>query len=312
MVTESVRPSDLANANQPTRRQSFGMWLDRHAFTVMLMPAIIVLLALGVFPFIYSLLLSFHDWNMADRTAGWNFVGFANYAKILTSDPLFRDGLRATAIFVGAGVTIEMVFGVAIALLLNRDYPGRGLVRTLIILPAMITPVVVGLIWRFMYNPDRGIINYLLGLIGIQGLDWLGRANTAMPAVILVDVWEWTPFVALIVLAALQSLDREPLEAAVIDGASNWQRFRFVIYPMILPAILVALLIRLMDSFKTFDIIYVLTLGGPGATTQVLSLYTYKYGFKFFQMGYAAALAYIMVIIVIVLANVFIRGTRRQ
>ena len=311
MATESSRTM-LTTEPNAENRGSQSSWFDRHAYSLLLAPAVIVLLVLGVFPFLYSLWLSFHDWNMADRTAGWNFVGFANYAKILTADPLFRAGLRATAIFVGVGVTIEMVLGTAIALLLNRDYPGHGIVRALIILPAMITPVVVGLIWRFMYNPDRGIINYLLSLLGVQGLDWLGRTNTAMPAVILVDIWEWTPFVALIALAALQSLDREPLEAAMIDGASSWQRFRFVIYPMILPALLVALLIRLMDSFKTFDIIYVLTLGGPGASTQVLSLYTYKYGFKFFQMGYAAALAYIMVIIVIILANVFIRSMRRQ
>ena len=311
MVTEPSRMTTTGDANVE-RRRHLSSWLDRHAYTLLLAPAVVVLLALGVFPFLYSLWLSFNDWNLADRTATWHFTGLTNYAKILTADPLFLDGLRATAIFVGSSVATEMLLGIAIALLFNREYPGHGIVRTLIILPVMITPVVVGLIWRFMYNPDRGIVNYLLSLIGVRGLDWLGREGTAMPAVILVDIWEWTPFIALIVLAALQSLDREPLEAAMIDGANNWQRFRYVVLPMIQPAILVALLIRLMDAFKTFDIIYVLTLGGPGASTQVLSLYTYKYGFKFFQMGYAAALAYIMVIIVIILANVFIRGLRRR
>jgi multiple sugar transport system permease protein len=307
--TESFEPAHTAPQERP---RGFGDWVERHFFNLMLAPTVIVLLALGIFPFLYSLWLSFNSWNLADRTATWTFIGLQNYVKIFTDDPLFWDGLRATAIFVGVGVTVEMILGLAIALLLNRDYPGHGIVRTLVILPVMITPVVVGLIWRFMYNTDRGFVNYVLSLFGIPGLNWLGAQSTAMLAVIIADVWEWTPFIALIVLAALQAMDKEVLEAAMIDGSNARQRFLYVIFPMIRPAVLVALLIRLMDSFKTFDIIYVLTLGGPGTSTQVLSLYTYKYGFKFFQMGYAAALSFVMVIIVIIIANVFVRAMRRS
>jgi multiple sugar transport system permease protein len=311
MTTDSLAVSKKATVQGPLPASRLSTWVDKHAFAVLLAPAVSVLLVLGAFPFVYSLWLSFNEWNLADRTATWHFVGPANYVAIFTSDPFFRSAVEATVKFVGGSVLVEVLLGLAIALLLNREFAGQGLVRTLVMLPVMTTPVAVGLIWRFMYNPDRGIVNYLLSLIGVQGIDWLARENTAMPAVILVDAWEWTPFVALILLAALQSLDREPLEAALIDGANSWQRFRYVVFPMIQPALLVAVLIRLMDAFKSFDILYVLTLGGPGVSTQVLSLYTYKYGFKFFQMGYAAALSYVMVISVIILANVFIRRMRR-
>ncbi len=296
---------------QPTL-STLSSKFDRSAPWVLLGPAVVLLVFLTVFPFIYSLWLSFNEWNLADRTATWTFVGLKNYITILTNDPFFTSAVKATFIFLAGAVTFEMILGVAIALLLSREFRGQGLVRPIVMLPLMTTPVAVGLIWRFMYNPDRGMVNYLLSLIGITGPDWLGRPQTAMPAVIFADIWEWTPFVALIVLAALQALPSEPYEAALIDGASSWQVFRYITVPLILPALLVAFLIRLMDAFKTFDLIYVLTLGGPGVTTQTMSLYTYKYGFKFFKMGYASALAYIMVFIMIVVANVFIFVTRRE
>lgn len=296
----------------PHSDTGLGGWLDRWTFLVLLAPGVIVLVILSAFPLIYSLWLAFNKWNLGDRTATWHFVGLANFAAIFTSDPFFWSAVQATAVLVGSTVFIQMVLGLGIALLLNREFWGQGIVRTIVILPVMTTPVVIGLIWRFMYNPDRGIVNYLLSLANITGLDWLGRLNTAMPAVVLVDVWQWTPFVVLVVLAALQALPKEPTEAALIDGANAWQRFRYVTFPLIQPAVLVALLIRLMDAFKTFDIIYVLTLGGPGVSTQVLSLYAYKQGFKFFNMGYAAALSYIMVVIMIILANVLLRNLSRK
>ena len=294
------------------RRQTWQKKLDRHAPAVLLGPAVLVLVLVAVFPFLYSLVLSLHKWNLADRTATWTFVGLQNYVAALTRDPFFWSAVKATGIFLLGAVATEMILGMAIALLLNRQFRGQGLVRTMIMLPLMTTPVVVGLIWRFMYNPERGMVNYLLSFVGIVGPDWLGRQQTAMVAVIVADVWEWTPFVALILLAALQALPEDPYEAARIDGASGWQSFLYITVPLIMPALLVAGLIRLMDAFKTFDLIYVLTLGGPGVSTQVLSLYTYKYGFKFFRMGYASALSYIMVFLIVVVANIFIIVTSRQ
>ena len=301
-------------SSQAAAQQKTGLMsrIDRKAPLIMLGPAVLILMVLSIFPFIYSLWLSFNELNLADRNAIWTFVGLKNYITIFTTDPFFGPAVAATLKFVLGAVAAEMVLGLAIALLLNREFRGQGFVRTAVMLPLMTTPVVVGLIWRFMYNPDRGMVNYLLSLVGVVGPDWLGHPSTAMAAVIFADVWEWTAFVALITLAALQALPGEPYEAARIDGASGWQSFRYVTLPLIQPALLIAFLIRLMDAFKTFDLIYVLTLGGPGVATQTLSLYTYKYGFKFFRMGYASALAYVMVIAMVIVANVFIIVTKRE
>ncbi len=212
----------------------------------------------------------------------------------------------------GGTVAIETLLGLGIALLLNDEFRGRGAVRTIIVFPLMISPVVVGLIWRFMYNTDRGMLNYFLHLLGIDIVDWLGRQATALPAVMLADIWEWTPFIALILMAALQALPDEPFEAALIDGANSWQMFRYLTYPMIRPALMVAILIRTMDAFKIFDTIYVLTLGGPGVSTQVIGLYTYKWGFKFFQMGYASALSYLMILMLVIVGNIVVFTMRRR
>lgn len=278
----------------------------------MLVPTVAILLALSLFPMFYSIWLSFNEWNLADRTATWHFVGLKNFASIFTTDPFFWPAVRATAIFTSGTVAIQIILGLGIALLFSEEFRGRGLVRTLIVLPLMISPVVAGLIWRFMYNTDRGMVNYLLYLVGLDKVDWLGRQASAMPAVMLADIWQWTPFVALILMAAIQALPNEPFEAALMDGASKWQMFRYLTLPMIRPALMVAVLIRAMDSFKIFDLIYVLTLGGPGVSTQVLGLYTYKWGFKFFQMGYASAMSYLMIFMMVIVANVVVFLMRRK
>lgn len=316
MTTRTTGDKTAIETMQPRHagRSFFSVrkWTHEFVPSLLLLPSILLLLAFAMFPMFFSLWLSFNTWNLADRTATWTFVGLDNFRTILTTDPFFWSSVQVTLVFVGVTVAIQMILGLAIALLLNDEFRGRGAVRTIIILPLMISPVVVGLIWRFMYNTDRGMVNYLLYLVGLAPVDWLGRQPTALPAVMLADIWQWTPFVALILMAALQALPNEPLEAALIDGASRWQLLRYVILPMIRPAVMVALLIRLMDAFKIFDVIYVLTLGGPGVSTQVLGLYTYKWGFKFFQMGYASALSYILVILLIVAGNLVIYLMRRS
>jgi multiple sugar transport system permease protein len=285
---------------------------DKHPAFFFLLPAILLLLFLTIFPFIYSLFLSFNQWNLANRLGTWTFVGVGNYVKILFNDPFFWSAVKTTIVFLLITVSIELVLGLAIAILLSQETHFVDLVRTVIIIPMMITPVVVGLIWRFMYNTDLGMMNYLLSLLGIQGPIWLGDVRYAMWAVIIADVWEWTPFMILILLAALQSLPHEPIEAAIVDGASRFQMLRYIILPMIKPAIVVALLLRSIDSFKTFDLVYVLTMGGPGISTQLLSLYTYKWGFKFFEMGYAAALSYLMLAAVDITATVGLSISQRD
>jgi multiple sugar transport system permease protein len=209
-------------------------------------------------------------------------------------------------------IGLQLVLGMGIALLLQRQVVAQGLIRTALLLPMMTTPVVVGLIWRFMFNPTQGIVNYLLGLIGIPGPNWLGGLQTGLLSVMIADIWEWTPFMVLILLAALQTLPQEPYEAAAIDGASTWQTFLHITLPLLRPTIVVAVLLRAIDSFKTFDLVYVMTNGGPGTSTETLSFYTYKWGFKFFQMGYASALSFVMLIMVIIFANILILATARK
>jgi len=281
-------------------------WFEVNAPAVLLMPTIFVLFALTIFPFFYSLALSFHKWNMMENV-GWKFIGLHNYGRMLFQDSLFWSAVRVSISYLAVTVTAQFTLGLVVALLLNRDLRATGVIRTIVVLPMMATPVAVGLIWRFMYNTDLGMINYLLSVIGIIRLDWLGSVKTGFWAVVIVDVWQWTPFMSLILLAALQALPHDLYEAASIEGARWLQAFRLITLPLIRPAVLVALLIRIMDSFKTFDLIFVLTGGGPGATTQVLSMYTYKVGFRQFEMGQASALSFFMLIIVLVIANIFLK-----
>ncbi|MEZ4562300.1 MAG: sugar ABC transporter permease [Thermomicrobiales bacterium] len=278
---------------------------------LLLLPTVIVLLALTIYPTIYSFTLSLNTWNMSNRNAVWEFVGLANYAQIL-QDARFWNAAQVTGTYMVGTIATQLVLGLGIALLLQRQVLAAGLVRTALLLPMMTTPVVVGLIWRFMFNPTQGIVNYLLSLVGISGPNWLGGLHTGLLSVMIADIWEWTPFMVLILLAALQTLPQEPYEAAAIDGASAWQAFQHITIPLLRPTIVVAVLLRAIDSFKTFDLVYVMTNGGPGTSTETLSFYTYKWGFKFFQMGYASALSFVMLIMVIIFANILILATARK
>jgi multiple sugar transport system permease protein len=304
----------LANHNIAPRysRSPLVNWIDRRAATLMLSPAILLLLGLTIFPSFYSLVLSFGDWPTIRRNAAWTFEGLGNYQAIFT-DPRALNAFQVTALFVVGTVGPETLLGLVIALLLNGQRRGVGITRTIIMLPMMTTPVVVGLIWRLMFNTDVGWINFLFRLIGLPPLDWLGSASTGLLSVIIGEVWEWTPFVTLITLAALKAMPQEPVEAAIVDGASPWQILRFITLPYLLPTIGVCVLLRTIDSFKFFDLLYVLTGGGPGTASEVISLYTYKQGFNFFHLGYAAALSYITLIIIAILANVAVlTGLFRQ
>lgn len=272
-------------------------------------PAVIILLLLVIFPMVYSLGISFCEWNLI-KGGNWKFVGLQNYAYFLFKDPYFRISLKVTLVFVSAVVSIELILGLGIALLMNRPLQRVGFYRTTLVIPSTMTPVVVGIIWRLLYNPELGTLNYFLQLFGLPPLNWLGEPSLALPSVIVADIWEWTPFMALILLAGLQSLPRDPFEAALVDGASGWQVFRHITLPLLQPTIIVALLLRLMDAFKTFDLIFVLTKGGPGMSTEVLSYYAYRYGFKFFHIGQASSLSYILVVILVAIAQIFVKYIR--
>jgi multiple sugar transport system permease protein len=287
-------------------------WLNSGAAAAMLGPAILVLLLLTIFPSIYSLLLSFHDWNIESRNSHWVFQGLKYYQRAF-ADARALQAFWVTGVFILGSVAAEILFGLLIALLLNQQKRGTGITRTVILLPMMTTPVVVGLIWRLMFNTDIGWINYAFRLLRLPGVDWLGLPRTALFSVGITEVWEWTPFVALILLAAIKAMPTEPIEAARVDGAGPWQTFRFLTLPYLRPAIGVCVMLRVIDSVKSFDLFYVLTGGGPGTATEIIGLYTYKQGFNFFKLSYAAALSYVTLLFVVVFANVAIfSGIFRQ
>ncbi|MFW6181949.1 MAG: carbohydrate ABC transporter permease [Spirochaetota bacterium] len=284
----------------------------RYTWVFFVMPAVVVLLGIVIFPLFFSLSLSLHEWNVI-REKEWSWVGLRNFADILFLDPYFRDSLKVTALYLVGTVPLQLFFGLLVALVLSKITSRIiGLLRTTLIIPSIMTPIVVGIIWRLMYNPDLGMLNYFLSLLGLPPVNWTGMPRTALPSVIMADIWEWTPFMALILLAGLQALPREPFEAAEVDGASGFQTFRFITLPLLSPVIIVATLIRLMDSFKTFDLIFVLTQGGPGMSTEIMNYYTYRNGFKFFHMGYASALSWLLVIIVTLISILLVRIIRTR
>jgi multiple sugar transport system permease protein len=291
----------------------FYLLKSKYVWLFFLAPTVAVLISIVIFPLVFSLSLSFHEWNII-RAKGWSWAGIGNYKTILLHDPYFRSSFKVTLLYLGGTVPLQFGLGLVVALVLHRIV-GKiiGFLRTALIIPITMTPVVVGIIWRLMYNPDLGMLNYFLTLFGFSPVNWTGMPETALPSVMMVDIWEWTPFMALILLAGLQSLPREPFEAAIVDGASPWQTFRYITFPLLAPAILVALLFRIMDSFnKNFDLIFVLTQGGPGMSTEVLNYYTYRYGFKFFHLGYASALSWLLLIIVTIVSLILVHILRSQ
>jgi multiple sugar transport system permease protein len=261
-----------------------------------LFPSVLILLGLTIYPILYALNLSFYKWAVTSGAAP-NFVGLANYADLMNSSEFF-NALTNTLIFTGASVGLSFVTGLMLALLLNSEIKGSGIYQSFLMIPTIITPIVVGMSFRFLYNFDIGLINYFLEVIHLPKQAWLGTPSLALPALILVDIWEWTPFMALVLLAGLQSLPQPPFEAADIDGASIVQKFRYITLPMLGQAIAVALLIRTMDAFRWFDTIYAMTRGGPGDATETLSVFAWKYGFLYFDMGYATAAALLMLFMI--------------
>lgn len=266
--------------------------------------------ALG-YPLLYSFWLSFHDWSMLTFRQGVNFIGLANYARLF-AEPNFWRSLGVTFTFMTGAFVVEFVLGMLLALLLNQELKLRGLFRATIFLPMMAANVVIGLVWRMLFNYDAGLINYLLGTIGIKPVEWLSNTDIAIWSLVLVDAWNTTSFVVLILLAGLQAIPDEPMEAAMIDGASRWQRFTRIVLPLLRPAILVALVWRMIDTFRIFDVVFTLTGGGPANATEVISIFAYRAGFGKFELGYASAISYTMIGIMLVIAGVLFRRINRM
>lgn len=259
-----------------------------------IMPAVIWVLLFTIFPLLYALYTSFFSFRFGRIN---QFVGFANYARLFTDSNL-HNGLRVTLTFVLVTVTVQMLLGFGLALLLNREMRGKSILRAIMVLPLFATPVAVGYLSITLFYEINGPINELLRTLGGTGVPWLSNPFWALVAVIIIDIWQWTPFVFLVSLAALQSLPADLYEAAEVDGASGWQSFRSITLPLMRPILWLILLLRLVEAFKVFDIPTSLTLGGPGRATEVYSLFTYRTALRFFDHGYAAAQGFLLLFIV--------------
>lgn len=261
-------------------------------------PAVLIMIGGLAYPVFQSIYLSFFDWKIGTPLESAESVGFANYARLL-SDPDVRESLWVTLRFGFWTISIEMVLGVALALLLEKPIRGASVFRTIFILPLMVSPVVVGLIWRYLFDARVGWINYYLGQwFGIEPQVWLGDADLAFVAIVLTDIWQWTPFIFIIVIAGLQALPSEVLDASKVDGANWWQQIFLVKLPMISSILVIALLMRLIDVFRALEVMYIMTGGGPGRATELLSLHIYNRAFDAQLLGYASAIAVLLIVIV--------------
>lgn len=283
--------------------------LNKHFGLIMILPALLTITLILVGPVLYTLFLSFHDW-FASSVSGPKWVGLNNFVKIFT-EIRFYQALKTTAIFTFFGIMLQIVFGLGLANFLNRPFKGKALVRTLLILPIASTPVAISLVWRLMLDPTLGIINFMLSFLGWSPPAWLSDSGLALPTLIMIDIWQWTPLVMLIAMAGMVTIPNALYEAAKIDGASSWKIFKHITLPLIKPAIIVAAMLRVMDSLKQFDMIYVTTQGGPGTATQVLNLYVFDNAFRYFRIGYASALIIIMFLIILTV-NLLLSKARRS
>lgn len=275
--------------------QSFS---GRYTKYYMLLPTVFYFLLIGIFPLVFSFILSFFHWNVA-ASQPKVFAGLNNYAELLT-DERFQRTLLNTCIFVVSTVSLQVVLGFIPALLLNRKLSGQGIFRAFLILPMMATPVAVGYTWRMLYHVTNGPINHIFGVLHLPRMPWLSSGDTALLSLIITDVWQWTPFVFVIVLAALQSLPQEPFEAAAVDGASPVQIFLHLTLPMIWPILAIIILLRAVEGIKIFDIIFVMTRGGPGIATESSTMYAKMVGLSQFRLGYGAAISYVLLILSII------------
>lgn len=280
-------------------------WLDRKLNYVFTVPTIIFVLGMVLFPIIYTFVLSFHSWRMSANIP-WEFVGAENYMNLFM-DSRFPNAVLRTFVFAVIALVIEIILGIAIALFLNHTFKGKNLVKTAFLLPMVATPVAIGMVWKLIYEPNIGILNTIIRNMGGPKIDWLGDSGLALYSLVLVDIWQWTPFVMLIILAGLTSIPTDPFESAMIDGATRWQTIMKITLPLLRPTIFTAVLLRLIDVLKTFDIIYSMTQGGPGFATETMNILSFRQAFEFMQFGQSAATLILFFVIVMTIAAITIK-----
>jgi multiple sugar transport system permease protein len=294
--------------------RSLGLALDRRLSPVFVTPALVLLSLVVVGPFFYTIALSFTNLSYALPDHDGSFVGFDNYRRLVRNDPVFWDSFTTTLWFVVTAVTIEMLFGFLTALLLATQIKRRRFALTFVLVPMMLAPVTIGLIGKLMLQGEFGMLTYYLRKIGIMGEQTalLSDPKLALVAVVAMDIWQWTPFVTLVLLAGMLSLPREPFEAAIMDGASRLRILWDITLPLLRPIIGLVLLLRSIDAFKEFDKVFILTGGGPGTATELLSIYTYRVNFRDWDLGYGAVCAFMVYLVVLILCSLFYKAITQR
>ena len=270
-------------------------------------PALVVVGAVIVFPWAFTLWMSVNAWTLGGDVS---FVGFENYAR-LASDVRFWESLGHTLSYTLLSVIAPLILGTFAAVLFDSKMPLRGVLRAIFVMPMMATPVAIALVWTMMFNPSLGVLNYLLSVVGLPEQSWIYDQSTVIPSLVLVETWQWTPLVMLIVLGGLASLPSEPYESAEIDGANTWQKFRFITLPLITPFMMVAVIIRSIDALKSFDIIFAMTQGGPGTASETINIYLYNVAFSYYDIGYGSAIAVIFFVVIIAMSLVLLHLKQR-
>jgi multiple sugar transport system permease protein len=307
-VTELDRSPDTRS---PSPDAAWSRWANDHRKWLFAAPAMAFVAALIIFPLAWTVYLSLTDAEGSVRAES-TFVGLHNYIQVLSDTDRFWPAVLRTVAFTGIALLFEVVLGMAIALLLWRPFRGQKWVRVAILMPLVATPVAVGMMWRLIFDPNIGMANQVLAFVGIAPQPWLSGRTTALPTTIFIDIWQWTPMVVLILLAGLTSLSDEPDEAARIDGASSWQRFRHITLPLMMPTVIVAILLRAIDALKTFDILYATKGKGGGSFHEVETLNVYAYGLSFDYNEYGISSTVLIIFFLIIVASMWALTARRK
>jgi multiple sugar transport system permease protein len=307
VLTTTTTPTTAPAPDTP----GWARWANDHRKWLFAAPAMTFVGALIVFPLAWTLYLSLTDAEGSVRAES-EFVGIQNYLDVLTDTDRFWPAVGRTAAFTGAALLFEVVLGMAVALLLWRPFRGEKWVRVAILMPLVATPVAVGMMWRLIFDPNIGMANQVLGWLGIPAQPWLSGQHSALPTTIFIDIWQWTPMVVLILLAGLTSLSNEPDEAARVDGASAWQRFRHITLPLIMPTVIVAILLRGIDALKTFDILYATKGRGGGSFHEVETLNVYAYGLSFDYNEYGISSTVLIIFFLIIVGSMWALTSRRK
>ena len=297
------------NTNQ-LKRKSRSETSDAFWSWIFMTPTTLFLVITALIPLLYSVYISFFKLKMNLPNATPSYVGFANYARMLT-DKTLRVATSNTFLFAFVSVTLELVIGLFIAMAFCSDRRWARLGTSVLLVPMIMAPVAIGTLWRMMLDGNTGVINYLLGFLGMDSVNWLSNPKYAMPAVLFVNVWQLVPWVVIVAAAGLKALPGDCLEAALVDGASNRQIFWHIVLPMISPLLVIIYMLRFVDAFKVFDTVYTMTNGGPGTATEMLPNYIYKQGMKYFDVGYTAALAIAFVVVMSLFTAIFLKIRKR-